>query len=772
MSTETLETWDASDASAGHFIHTLMRYVRIAWYRRNIIIACSVVGLVLGGLYFATAERRYSSSAEILVMESASDVTATSMSQQRGGRNDLMPTFQRLFTSNVVLERAVDYIPADQRVDLAKRPREKWASVIAKNMSVRTIPSTKMIEVRYESKSPYAAASVVRSLVQSYQEFMDETHKGTTGQIIAVLQQEKASLETTLQQKQEELLQARKQFGDLGLSGENGTNHPLVETAIRLNEMMVENQVQRLDIEASLLSLEKSIAAGESLQQHVMLVENAVGRQFMMSSLGLDPRDTQAQLRVQQNLLQNRAQLRSLERHLGPAHPDVIEIIEEIREGESFLANSQSRINAKLESVTHRQLGPLLSQLLNNRLNESWARDRKLRAAFEEAKAEAVAMNGDLARLTILESDLQWLEGLREIMRSKLAETDLRQASGDVIVKVVRDPKVMANAVHPKLPLTMFFAMLIGLGGGLAIVYVLDVLDDHFQSPEEMRDQLGLPVLSIVRKLETATVAGMPGLHVVANPDAPDCESFRTLRTTLVFQAEDSTRLVVSSSEPGDGKTTVLANLAASYAQSGKRTLLIDGDLRRPGLTTLLLMKGMDGLADVLRSEEDVETMLKQSIVGTEVEGLDVLPAGRRRRDPSELLASGRLEDVLVWAETIYDQIIVDSPPVLAASDAVAIGKLVDGAILVVQPEKNHRRLVTRAAETFSTLGVPVLGLVANRVDPDKSKGYGYGYGYSYDYSGDSDHLEFEEEVSTAVPSDLPPYAAGGGSAIVPRKVA
>ena len=160
----------------------------------------------------------------------------------------------------------------------------------------------------------------------------------------------------------------------------------------------------------------------------------------------------------------------------------------------------------------------------------------------------------------------------------------------------------------------------------------------------------------------------------------------------------------MTSAEPGDGKTTILANLAVCYAQAEKRTLLIDADLRRPGLTGLMDMRGPRGLSEVLRSEVDIAQMAPRcTSVPPASKGLDILPSGSRPTDPAELLGSPRFSQLLAWAETVYDLILIDSPPILATTDTAIIGRLVDGVILVVQPAKNRRRLVTRVVERLGT---------------------------------------------------------------------
>ena len=216
------------------------------------------------------------------------------------------------------------------------------------------------------------------------------------------------------------------------------------------------------------------------------------------------------------------------------------------------------------------------------------------------------------------------------------------------------------------------------------------------------------------------------------------------LWSALAFTDGGASRLVVTSTEPGDGKTTISVNLGTAIAQSGKRTLLVDADMRRPGLTPLVNLRGQRGLSTLLRDSAPIADSALRNLAAGFLPNLDVIPSGPRPVNPMELLASDRFSELLAWAETVYDQILIDSPPVLAVSDSAIIGRLVDGVVLTLRPEKNRRRLVVRAVESFPPLGVNVLGLVINHVDAEKNQdyygyGYGYGYGYSYDEQEDAE---------------------------------
>ena len=258
---------------------------------------------------------------------------------------------------------------------------------------------------------------------------------------------------------------------------------------------------------------------------------------------------------------------------------------------------------------------------------------------------------------------------------------------------------VPAGPATPKLILVVAASGFLGVFLGISAIYVLDMLDDRFRSPEEIQLQINAPVLAMVRQMEPTGGSGIYALHTLTRPNGVETEAFRTLRTALSFSGASTQRIMVTSSEPGDGKTTVMANLAVAFAQSGKRTLLIDADMRRPGLSTLLELRGPKGLSHILRDDAEITDSISRNITMGMTEGLDVIASGSRPVNPAELLASERFSEVLAWAETIYDQILVDAPPILAVADPAIIGRLADGMVLVMRPDTNRRKMVLRAAE-------------------------------------------------------------------------
>lgn len=752
----------AGEFTAAQAVHQVVQFVRVVRYRKQVVLLTLAAAGLLAGLYYATATRQYEAKASLLILQTGVEVTNTSM-QSEDRTQMLMPTYERLITSAVVLEAALGYIGPEHRIDLADLPQDRWLEQLRKLLRVSTTRRTNLIDVAFRSRNAETAVVVVNAVVRAYLEFMEKTHQGTAGEIIAVLTREKVQLEQRLSEKEVDVLRLRGEFGDMGIRSGDKVLHPVVQRAVQLNEALIAAQKKRFELQATLASLQQSLARGEDLQQHMLAIEQMVGQQFLLNGLGISEHDAAAKATIEKAHLEDQAELRALREYFGPAHPRVAELEEKIRLTHEYLTGYQAKISQRLNQMRDTQLGPLLVQMVQQRLNECWQHESSLAHGFEQARQQAIGLNGKLAQLEIAEQDLKWFRELRETLLNQIASVDLKQDQGDIRTAVVSEPVISEKPVSPRLSLVAAIALVGGLALGLVLVLALDALDDRFRSPDELRMQLGVPVLAMVRRLENLAPTGVEALQVHAAPQEVQSEAFRTLRTTLAFAGRETQRLVVSSAEPGDGKTTVLANLAVSYAQAGKRTLLIDADMRRPGLSNLLEMRGLAGLSDVLRSDAPVAEVAQGSVRKVDIENLDILPCGPRPSNPAELLGSSRFSDLLAWAETVYDQVLLDGPPSLAASDSALIGRLVDGVVLVVRPDKNQRRLVVKAAESFSTLGVTMLGVVINRISSEKEEGYygygdGYGAGYGYGYNYDADEGDTEYDASHAA---LRPPAEG-----------
>jgi len=742
---------DADAAPTSDLVFTMLHWLRIARYRRATIITTLCIATLLGAAYYALAPRYYASTAKLLIIQRSGDQLAMVGEQQT--LDNTMATHQGLVTSPVVIQAALEHLLPEHRVDLLNTPPQFWSEEIAELLSASTTRKTNFIEVTYRSLSPEAAAAVVSAVVQSYLGFVDGTHKGTASDVMAGLTQELSRVEGQVTAKQRELQQFRQQAGSLTIRKDDGIVHPTIQRALQLSESLTKAQEERLNIERQHAAIQQAIASGGDLQPYLAGLEETVGKQMMVSALGLTTEDLQLIRDNQQKLFDAQQTRQALAKYYGPAHPKMTEISERVDSIERFLTSYRSNSGTRLASFGSQELGPILQAMLQQSVVQAQEKERQLAASFESARAQAAQESGTIVQLESLEREVMRLEKYKDALVDRIARIDLRQLQAPIQATVVKEPLPDEIPVSPQLRQVLVLVLFGGLGAGALIVYVQDVLDDRFSSPEEMMAQLSVPVLAMVRELQPLGGAGLSSLHTHVHPRSVEAEAFRTLRTALTLTAGTSDRILISSAEPGDGKTTITANLSVSFAQAGKRTLVIDADLRKPGMTSRFDLKKLPGLAEVLNSHESLADVADRLVQPTELDNLDVLPAGARQPNPSELLSGPRLGELLAWAESRYDRILVDCPPVLAVSDAQIVGRLVDGAIVVVRPEKNHRRLVVRAVESFAATGSIVLGVVANGLTSAANGRYGYAYGYGDGYGYGHDQ---ESDESADAPVDEP----------------
>jgi succinoglycan biosynthesis transport protein ExoP len=367
---------------------------------------------------------------------------------------------------------------------------------------------------------------------------------------------------------------------------------------------------------------------------------------------------------------------------------------------------------------------------LRSRISSLDARINELRRDMEKypsLDAQEQRLSAEVATAQQLYATL-----LGELQRARIAESS---EAGYVTV--------LDNAMQPFLPVSpnrrriFLTALIFGAILGLGAAVVLENLDDSVKSPDEVREQFGLPVVGTIPGIKDSDLPGENGAEVARrlathfDPRSPVAEAYRSLRTNLAFaRAHEAMRiLVLTSPGPADGKSTTVANLAITFAQQGQRTLLIDGDLRRAVLDKMFKVPRSPGLTDVLVGRQQLRDVIHK----TEIEHLSVVGSGPFPPNPSELLGSSAMKDVLRDAQGEYDVVLIDSPPLLAVTDAAVLATLADGAILVIRVGATAKAAVRRAVAQLQTVHGRIVGAVLNDVDL-RSGAFSGSYGYYYYY--------------------------------------
>jgi capsular exopolysaccharide synthesis family protein len=361
----------------------------------------------------------------------------------------------------------------------------------------------------------------------------------------------------------------------------------------------------------------------------------------------------------------------------------------------------------------------------------------------------------DIVERTQLELSQSQYQNTRFSLFSSLQQIKLSEAQSITTINQL-DPAVPNfTAIAPQPMKSAGLAAIVGLMVAAMVVFLVAFLQDEIRDPGEFTRRWGVPVLGLITSYHT----NGEQIITIAKPRMPVSEAFRSIRTNLQFSGIDAPlrSMLVTSASPSDGKTSVAANLATVFAQSEKDVVIIDADLRRPRLHKVFKLSNRIGLSDYfIRTPDRMTGAIKQ----TPVNGLNIVTSGSLPPNPSELLSSNKMKEVLDLLSSHYDMLIVDSPPLLAVTDALVLARFVDGVILVIDPRRSKRGAIRQAIEQLQRTEVRLLGVVLNNIKVKRSSYYyARDYYYSKQYgkgSRDSvssiqlDEPESEEEMSAA----------------------
>ncbi len=396
----------------------------------------------------------------------------------------------------------------------------------------------------------------------------------------------------------------------------------------------------------------------------------------------------------------------------------------EILQGSSF---SEKRVTSYVSlAKSPRVLQPVIDELGLDTTAEELAETVTANAPLQTVLINIGATHTDPERAA------QIADATAESLIRTVGEVETPEASGEPLVdlSVVDEARIPDTPSSPRTLLNLALGLVIGAALGVAYALLKTILDTRIRRREDVERITDAPVLGVVAEDRTAEDERL--LTVDASTWGPRAESYRQLRTHLKFTNVDggTQTVVVTSSVPGEGKTTTATNLAVMIAESGARVLIVDADLRRPRVAKTLGVEGAVGLSTILSGQIDVEDAVQ---VWGESGELDVIASGEIPPNPSELLGSENMRRVLDWGQQNYDIVLLDAPPLQPVTDPTVLAAQCSGVVLVCRVDGyNHREPLREALENLEASGARLLGLVLTRV-PVKRSGYQY-----YDYQPDA----------------------------------
>ncbi len=708
------------------------------WHGKWLIFLSLAIGL--GGAYWKFTQEvpLYKSTAEIMITVSQSSIPIEGIEN----RKDIGKDIERqiiLIQSPKILEWAIKDNNLEELETL--RGSSSPANTILKGLTIRRSYTEGVLTISYTGPVASDCPKIVSAVVSAYDKMLKENHEDSSQEAQRLLNKTRTELTRQLKEKEEEYARFRAQSSVIWKA--DGETNVFRDRLQGIEERKSKIYLERTELQAEAAAIEKALASGGSKEALQLMVSNLA---LKNTGTGGPTSSTSVAGQLFPMLLEEQLLLDTV----GPDHPKVVSLRKKIQITRNYLQENSLEAKETTKPASDRDFITVYLDSLRQQIKLSELKEKEFNKQLEKER-EAIKKTLELERKDeSLKAEIQRIKSLYETIVKRLGEIDLVKEAGQYLVQEVRPA---SPGVKDSARMKQLFAIggLVGLLVGLGLAFIRDRNDHRFFAPEDIQTQLRTPIVGHIpeiRKVRRRKKDRGPIDQMVCTyyqPSSKYAEAFRAVRTALYFstQNNDHQILQVTSPHPGDGKTTLIANLAVSIACSGKKVLLVDSDLRKPRVNQILGLSNEKGLANTIA--EGIQTDPFAYVQQTEVPNLWCLTSGPKPANPSELLTSSIFEQFLELAREKYDYVLVDTPPVLAITDASTVAARVDAIIMTLRLQKNTRAAATRAREILSSVGGNLIGVVVNQAD--QVGGYGYGspnygagdygmgtYGYSEQY--------------------------------------
>ncbi|OAI51899.1 hypothetical protein AYO47_06680 [Planctomyces sp. SCGC AG-212-M04] len=714
--------------------------------RKFLVVAFIGIGLGLGHLHFTRQPPVFASFAKVMVLRPQS--VLPNEDPERGTKKsanavNLLENHQYLLTQPKILKGAVDPpIKDDASEEEKKHAKEaslsRLASLAASSNPAATIAtglrvirsevSEDVLEISYVGPNAGDCKKILDSVLASYKRWLESTQAGNRKVLEEILVSAKGDLDRRLGENRQKYDDFRN-TATLIFQDNKGINY-YEERLRKIEDERHQKMIALQELQATRNAMKDALSRGAS-KEALLLMAN------MLKPNGDEKSDPAASLQPKVDPFMEKMMPLLLERdtlleRVGESHPQVKMLDRKIESLRGLLREEAGAKGSKLDLLS------IHLESLDERINAYENEVAQLNSAFDNIKGDALKMQGEQRTNERLNEEHANLKQTYEALVSKLVSLDLAKDAMAMQAEITSEPSPGVQ-IGPSMVQSLGFGGIGGLLAAIAIALLLETADKSFRNPDEISRQLRLPVIGHIPELaadrdwkmvKDAQVDSSISVH--HRPKSRLAESYRAVRAAIFFGTRGQTHRVlqITSANSGDGKTTLCSNLASAIAMSGKKVLLVDGDLRRPRIHKLFGLDLERGLSSVIRDGMD----LPDAVQTTLVPNLDVMTVGPRVDNPAELLLSPQFTELVQQLREKYDFVLIDTPPILIVTDPAAVAAHVDGVILVVRNTKRSRPQTRRVRETLDLIGARVLGVVVNGIS-ERAAGYGYGDSYSYNYT-------------------------------------
>ena len=701
-------------------------FLGFAWRRKWIIVLIILVAAGLGYLRFQQLAPVYQSSAQLLIVRKASVLPVMGIKEDIGYDH----TLDVVFRSPKIINKAVERLDLDQLPSLKSSGNPVSRIIQGLGSTSSGGKNGDIVRFTYRSEDQGECPKVLQAVMDVYIEFLGESRRNLYQETIDLISQAKDQLGGEMTKLAADYREFRDEaplvwhaVAGTDSRGAAGTN-PHEQRLIQIDGMRSVVVLENYETQAKIDGIEAALERGAS-REALNLMIGHVSASEVGNNTATNTKNQLLPMMIEEQLLLGK---------YGPDHPEVKVIRKRIELTRQHLLGSAPDEGSGAPTDFYQvYLNSLREQIkLGERkietYNEQYEKERDLSKKQTTYQTQDEAFRAEIDRKERLyDATIKRLEEIsfvEEVNEPNILKTE------------ILNPPSSASQVEPDLKKTMTTAVLLGLLAGIGLAFIVDTADKRFRSPEEIQQQLALPVVGhipVIRpdrkhaKTEAEDDSGLDrSLIAHFSPQGRTAEAYRAVRTALFFSTQGGGHKVIQVTSPhaGDGKTTLAANLAICIAQSGKKTLLLEADFRRPRCHKIFGLDDSRGVSGAIAGDEEIADVIQD----TGLDNLSAVTCGPRPDNPAELLTSPKFEELLNVVSEKFDLVIVDSPPLLAVTDPSAVAARVDGVLLVMRLTKSARKAGKRAREVLDSLGANVIGVVVNGVG--RGAGYGYGYGY------------------------------------------
>ena len=702
--------------SLATYWHTLIkRFWTIATVAIIVTTVVAIYSFKTQPIYKATA--RVQVESETPMIQSIEDVF-----QKTSADDTYVQTQIQVLESESLAWRTIDELNLRQHLiapsKLAKisqdQQKVRLIDSFKRKLSVELTPKTRMLAVNYEDADPQLAARVSTTLVNNYIDYNFRQKYDATRQASAWMEQQLDELKAKVESSQQALVAYERE-------------HQLVSTSEKgsMQEQMLSD-----------LSKDLTAAESDRLQKESLYREVQSNRQQLATLAHNDLLQ-----KLEEKLADLRDQYTETVSQYGPKFPKALRLDQEMQDLRSQIEAEQERVLARIRKD----------------YTAAVTRERLASGAVYQQKEAVGAQNQLLVQHNILarefESNQQLYQSLLERLKNATVSAGL-QSTNIHLVDAALPP---SDPIRPKKALNIALGLMAGLVMGVMIAFAQEGLDHSVKTAEEVESLLMTPTLAVIplhrasdevswrvsgpkRTWKLGERSGKPSgdanvaLAISSNPQSTLAEAYRALRTSILLSLSPNPpkSILVTSSQAGEGKTATALNLAQTLAQRKVRVVIVDCDLRKGGVARLLGVNNEKGVSTVLAGSDQLADALQQF----EESNLWIFPSGPIPQNPAELVGSDRMAEICAELSKDFEHIIIDSPPVLAVTDATIMAGLVDGVVLIAESGRTHRAGLMRTRAILESAGARILGVVLNKLDLRRDGYYGYGYGYHYSQYG------------------------------------